>query len=154
MRIEKSSGVGGKWIDKKGLKNGDLIKITSEAKWEEGTNGKQLVAKIRVKGQADEVNCAINTPSKNALIDAFGDDSAAWQNKVLTVAVETGIFAGKRGIMLNLIPEGYAIGEDTGGYIVIERNDAATAQKTAHERAYPEMTNENDAHIDDSDLPF
>lgn len=119
MIIEKSSGVGGSWIDKKSLKNGDLIKIKSEAKWVEGQNGKQLVAKVRVKGQTEDVNLAINSPSKDALISAFGEDSVGWIDKILTVAVENGIFAGKRGVMLNLIPEGFVVAEDASGYITI-----------------------------------
>lgn len=137
MQIEKSSGVGGSWIDKKSLKNGDIIKIKSEATWIEGTNGKQLVAKMRVKGQSEDVNVTINTPTKNAFVDAFGSDSALWIDKVLTVAVEPGIFAGKRGIMLNLVPEGYVIGEDATGYITIHPKikapDVVTRSRNAQE---------------------
>lgn len=118
-KIESSAGVGGKFVDKKSLKNGDMVKIISEALWVEGQFGKQLVAKIRIKGQAEEVNAVISTPTRNAFISAYGDDSVGWIGKVATVAVESGIFAGKRGIMLNLVPEGYVVTEDAAGYIII-----------------------------------
>src|ERR1035437_5227762 len=121
MIIEPTSGVGGAWVKKADLKNGDIVKLTSEALWIEGTNGKQLVAKMRVKGQVEDKNLAINTPSRNALCSAFGKASATWVDKHLKVAVESGIFAGKRGIMLNLIPEGYELTTDAGGYITIEK---------------------------------
>lgn len=125
--IEKSSGVGGSWIDKKALKTGDLLKLKSEAVWVESQNGKQLVAKISIKNGEQNVNLGINSPSKDALIDAFGSDSKDWIDKLLTAHVEPGIFAGKRGIMLNLVPEGYVVGEDAAGYVVIRPKVAAPA---------------------------
>lgn len=149
MKIESTSGVGGKWIDKKELKNGDLIKIKSEAVWVEGQNGKQLIAKVRVKGQSEDANLAINTPSRNALVSAFGDDSVGWVDKVLTVAVESGIFAGKRGVMLNLIPDGYVVTEDAGGYIVIQPKVAPPAV-VARQRSAQEI--EEGINVDD--VPF
>lgn len=121
MIIEKTSGINGAWLDKKELQSGDIAKLTTEAKWVDGTNGKQLVAKIRVKGQNEDKNTAINTPSRNALIDAFGDDSNAWVGKHLTIKTESGVFAGKRGIAMYLIPEGYELKEDGGGYLIITK---------------------------------
>jgi hypothetical protein len=111
--------VGGQWLDKKELKGGELAKLKTEAIWSEGQNGQQLVAKIRIKGSEEDKNVAINKPTQAALVSAFGDDSLNWIDKLLTVNVETGIFAGKRGVMLNLVPEGYVVAEDTAGYIVI-----------------------------------
>jgi hypothetical protein len=122
MEVTKSGGIGGSWIDKKALKSGDLIKLTTEAEWVPSSlnpEEKQLVAKCKIKGTDGEFNLAINSPSKNALIDAFGTDTKNWVGKLLTAAVESGIFAGKRGVMLNLVPEGYVIAEDAAGYIVI-----------------------------------
>lgn len=136
MEITKSSGVGGAWLDKKVLQNGDLAKLTTEATWQEGQNGKQLIAKIRIKGQEEDKNIAINTPTKNALVDAFGGDTKLWVGKLLTVAVEPGIFAGKRGIMLNLVPEGYELSEDANGFIVIQKKGAVDT--------YPDAINPED----------
>lgn len=129
MKIETSSGIGGSWIDKKTLKNGDLIKIKTEAEWSEGQNGKQLVAKMIVKGTKETVNVQINNPSKNALVGAFGDDSKNWMEKVVTVQLEPGIYAGKRGVMLNLVPDGYEVTEDGSGYVVILPKIAQVVEK-------------------------
>lgn len=144
MKIEKSSGVGGTWLPKKDLENGQALKLTTEAQYVEGQNGKQLVAKCKVKGMDGEFNLAINTPTKNALIEAFGDDSVNWVGKLLTVAVESGIFAGKRGIMLNLVPEGYVLAEDAAGYITIRAKVAPPASIAA----------EIDVEVSPDDIPF
>ncbi len=135
-------------MDKKELKNGDVAKLKTEAVWIEGQNGKQLVAKIRVKGRGDEdKNVAINTPTKNALIDAFGTDSLKWVDKLLTVHVESGIFAGKRGVMLNLVPEGFELTTDEGGYLVIKRK--GTVREDIVDYPKPE-----DEEIDLDSVPF
>src|ERR1035437_6543805 len=90
----------GSWLDKKTLKTGDVIKLTTEAKEVPNQQGgNQVVAKCKVKGvQGDDLNISINKPSKNALIVAFGEDSSNWIDKPLTTSVEKTIIAGKRGI--------------------------------------------------------
>lgn len=118
-KVSKSSG-GGAWLDKKTLRNGDIAKLVTEAAEQEGQNGTQLVAKLRIKGDTGEAkNVSINAPTKNALIEAFGDETSAWVDKLLTVHVESTLIAGKRGTALYLLPEGYAVTEDAGGYLVI-----------------------------------
>lgn len=122
----KSSGVGGKWIDKKVLKTGDVAKIKTEATEQASQqDGKtQWVCKLHVKGQSEPLNFAINSQSKNALIDAFGADTNDWIDKVLTLEIEKTLIAGKRGLAAYLIPEGFEMTEDSGGYIVITRKGA------------------------------
>jgi hypothetical protein len=152
MEITKSGGIGGSWIDKKALKSGDLIKLTTEAEWVPSSlnpEEKQLVAKCKVKGMEGEFNLAINSPSKNALIDAFGNESKNWVGKLLTAAVETGIFAGKRGIMLNLVPENYIVSEDAAGFIVI-RQKVEPPAVVARQRSAEEVAE----GIDIGDIPF
>lgn len=144
MKVTKNSGVGGKWLPKDKLESGMLLKLTTEASEVEGQNGKQLVAKCRVKGMEEEMNVAINTPSKNALIDAFGDDTADWVGKHLTVNALPGVFAGKEGIALYLIPEGFKRTKDAGGYIVITRE--------GEERTKSSQEVEEDIDIDS--VPF
>src|SRR3990167_7718230 len=122
MKVEKTGGTQGMWLKKDELKNGDILKLVTEAREEEGQNGIQLVAKCRVKGwEGESMNVAINKPSKNGLIDAFGDDTKNWVNKLLAVQTEKGVFAGKRGIAMYLIPEGFELIEDQGGYLVVVR---------------------------------
>lgn len=113
----------GAWLDKKNLVEGDIIKLTSEAKEVPSQQGgNQLVAKALVKGGDSEAkNVAINKPSTIALVEAFGDDSVDWVNKPLTVHTEKTLIAGKRGTALYLIPEGFEVGEDDGGYLVVKR---------------------------------
>lgn len=153
MKVSKSSG-GGAWIDKKTLRNGDLIKIVSEAgAVESQQGGTQLVAKVRVKGSAEGAqNLAINSPTKNALIEAYGDDTADWQDKVLVAHIEKTVIAGKRGIALYLVPEGFEVGEDTSGYIVVVPKGSSSfpagTAKTEEEEDEPSQD------INPDDIPF
>lgn len=143
MIVQESSSVVGKWIDKKMLKSGDIAKIKSEATEQPSQQGgTQLVAKLLIKGQIDPANVAINKPSKNALIKAFGNDTKDWMDKELTLQVETAIVSGKRGIALYMIPNGYELKEDAGGYLVIVKKGVEV------ESTYPEST----VNIDD--IPF
>lgn len=137
MKVTQSSGVSGKWIDKKSLKTGDKVKIKSEATEQPSQQGgMQLVAKLLVQGQTEALNVAINKPSKNALIVAFGDETSNWIDKTLTAHVETAIVSGKRGIALYLLPEGFEVKEDAGGYLVVS--------KVGEVDTYPESINPED----------
>lgn len=143
----KSSAVGGKWIDKKTLKTGDIAKIKTEATEQPSQQGgMQWVCKLHVKGQMEPANFAINKPSKNALIDAFGEDTNNWIDKTLTITVEKTIISGKRGIGAYLIPEGFEMGEDPGGYIVIS--------KKGEKLAAPVTNDYSQEEIDVEDIPF
>lgn len=146
----KSSGVGGKWLDKKTLKSGDIAKIkteaTEQASQQEGKT--QWVCKLLVKGQTESLNFAINGQSKNALIDAFGEETLNWIDKTLTIQIEKTVIAGKRGIAAYLIPEGFEMTEDAGGYIVITRIGGA---KEPSRTLPPEAIAED---INPDDIPF
>ena len=138
----------GNWLDKKTLKTGDLIKLTTEAKEVPSQQGgMQVVAKCKVKGQQGESNISINKPSKNALIVAFGDDSTNWIDKPLTVSIEKTIIAGKRGIAAYLIPEGFEVTEDEGGYVVVSKI-GGQASVPLNGVEYPEE------EINPDDVPF
>lgn len=148
MEFTKNTGVGGKWLDKKELVNGDILKIKTEAiEMINPQGGNQIVAKCQVKNkfEKEQLNVAINSPSKNALIDAFGSNSESWIDQLLTVEVEKVSVAGKRGIALYLIPDGYGLTEDSGGYIVIIK-----VGKTPEE-AYEEL---GESDIKPEDIPF
>lgn len=154
MKFTKDSGVGGAWIDKKTLKTGDLIKLVSEA--QEVPNqqgGKQIVAKARIKGQTEEAkNLSINKPSKNALIEAFGEDSKNWVNQLLTANVEKTLISGKRGVALYLIPEGFELGEDSGGYVVIKK--IGEDKQTTSDGSPMPFPNEPENEINLEDSPW
>ena len=55
------------------------------------------------------------------MIDAFGTNSINWQGKHLTVMTEKVVVGGKRVTAAYLIPEGYEMGEDANGYVVISK---------------------------------
>lgn len=135
----------GNWLDKKTLKTGDQIKLVSEAKEVPNQQGgMQIVGKCKVKGQTGETNISINKPSKNALIEAFGDDSVNWIDKLLTTHIEKTMIAGKRGIALYLVPDGYQVTEDEGGYLVITKPNSKTTT----------VQEEDVEEIDPGDIPF
>ncbi len=137
----------GNWLDKKTLKTGDLLKITTEAtEIVNQQGGMQIVAKCKVKGQVGESNVSINKPSKNALISAFGEDSVNWMDKPLTVHIEKTMIAGKRGIALYLAPEGYEVGEDDAGYLII------TAPNKKEKAVVKDDIMDDEINIDD--IPF
>lgn len=134
MKINKTGGAGGAWLKKDDIKSGEPLKIVSEAAMIEGQNGSQLVAKVRQKGGADSLNVAINNTSRNALIEAFGDDTTNWVNKIVTAVTEKAIIAGKRSTILYLVPEGYSIVDGADGFVTIQADaveiDPEPAPKT------------------------
>ncbi len=149
MKLPAESSVSGQWLDKSKLKDGDTIKIVSEAKLEEGQNGQQLVAKVLVKdGDKEPKNLGINKPSKRALVEVYGDDTVNWVNKKFVVQVDKTIIGGKRGYALYLIPEGYEVGEDEGGFVVVHRKPFVAGDAPTVE--YPQ----GDGDIDPKDIPF
>lgn len=152
MKFNKSSGVGGAWLDKKEIKNGDQLKLVSEAKEEIGQNGPQVVAKARVRGGSSEAkNVALNKPTVNALIEAFGDESTNWIGKVLTATVEKTVVGGKRGVALYLAPEGFEVVEDSGGFLVVQRIGSVAITQAASTGAEVEYPEED---INPEDIPF
>lgn len=158
MKVTKNTGVMGEWLDKKTLRSGDKAKLLTEAteieREYDGEKSTQLIAKIKIKGQEGEKNVAINTPTKSALIDAFGYDTKDWVGKILTVEVERGIFGGKRGIALYLIPDGFSLGEDQNGYVLISKKEIKNdeGEATPEEIAKREREENNEASPDD--IPF
>ena len=176
-KVYKSTG---SWLDKSILVNGDKLKITSEAVNQPTTQGDtmQLVAKCHVKDKVlEDKFFSINSQSKNALIDRYGDDTINWIDKILTVNIEKTMIAGKRGIALYLIPENMILKESDDGYIYIghsdsdsgnirgtvERNPNGTIKPTKEEKQVSETPpwrqNENQIpypqeEINIDDIPF
>lgn len=119
MKYTKKQGVSGMWVKKDEIENGTKVKIVSETEPKEGEFGLQNVSKLRFQGAEDSVNANLNNATINGLIDAFGEDSKDWIGKILTFQKEKMNVGGKRVTAMYLIPEGYELGEDAGGYIVI-----------------------------------
>ncbi len=150
---KKTSGVGGSWIKGSEVVSGTKCKLTTETipseSIYEGKTIKNNVAKIRFQGDKDEAkNVNVNRPSINALVDAFGEDSKEWIGKVLTAQTEKMVVGGKRVTALYLIPDGYELKEDEGGYIVITKIGAPTQGRVPTSIEYPTED------ITPEDIPF
>ena len=116
----------GSWVDKSKIVSGSKCKLVSETVPSEGMfEGKVIknnVAKIRFEGEQGEArNVNVNTPSINGLVKAYGEDSKDWIGKILTAQTEKMLVGGKRVTALYLIPEGFELKEDEGGYLVITK---------------------------------
>lgn len=145
------STVSGAWVKGSEVVSGTKAKLVSETVPSEGMfEGKVIknnVAKIRFQGQEGEAkNVNVNKPSINALIDAYGSDSKIWIGKLLTAHTEKMLVGGKRVTALYLIPEGFEIGEDEGGYLVIT--------KIGGEKERIVSPEEEAEGIDISNIPF
>lgn len=146
----KTSGVPGAWVKGSEVTSGTKCKLTTETvpseSVYEGKTIKNNVAKIRFQGEEGEAkNVNVNKPSINALVDAFGPDSKDWIGKLLTAQTEKMLVGGRRVTALYLIPEGYEMNEDEGGYMVITK---VGGKNESQDIEYPEP------EINLDDIPF
>jgi hypothetical protein len=119
---------GGAWAKASELTNGSRAKIVDEAtkslsqfRDEDGNAKMQTVAKVRFEGVADPLNVNLNRATVYGLIDAFGTESKNWIGHVLKVHTEKTTVAGKRVTALYLVPEGFEVGEDDNGYVIVRK---------------------------------
>ena len=126
MKYQKSISLGGAWVKAAEVKSGTKAKIVSETIPQpsqflnkDGSPKTQDVAKLRIDGLPEPLNCSLNRTSINALVDAFGEDSLVWQGQPLTIETEKVRVAGKAVTALYLIPQGYERTDDENGYAVI-----------------------------------
>lgn len=126
-KYQKQTMVGGKWAkasELSGIKGAVIVSPTEPTtsgtfKNKDGSPKVQNVCKVRFDGQADPLNVSLNRATINALVDAFGEESADWMNKPLSVETEKTRVAGKSVTALYLIPEGYEKLDDEDGYAII-----------------------------------
>lgn len=153
MKYQQTSSVSGAWVKGSEVVNGSKCKLVSEAKPipsqfkdNKGNAKNQDVAKIRFAGEEGEAkNISLNRATINALVDAFGDDSVAWQGQLLTAHTERVVVSGKRVTAVYLVPDGFEVSEDDNGYVIIKRTgEAASTIQTADE----------DNGFDAEDVPF
>lgn len=126
----KSSNVSGKWFKgadfygKDGLKAKIITEVNetpSQFKNQDGTIKMQNVGKVQFEGMPEPLNMSVNGPTKDSLIEVFGNDSKNWTNKLLFLEVEKTLIGGKRAYVPYLIPEGYERVEDEMGYMHITK---------------------------------
>lgn len=154
MKYTKSSGTGGAWVDKAKVVSGTRVKIVSESvptkEIFEGKEKMRNIVKLSVEGDPEAKNYEINKPSLNALIEAFGEESRDWINKPLTSLTETVIVGGRRGKAMYLIPDGFEVSEDAGGFVVVQRKGEA---KVAEDKSAP-VEEDDQFDIKPEDIPF
>jgi len=121
MKYSKSSGIQGTWLKSSEIATGTLVKIVSETTPNEGEYGIQDVCKVKIKGENEVKNARLNKVTVNGLIDAFGEDSKDWMDKVLTIQTEKVIVGGKRVTAMYFIPEGFELRENNDGFMEIKR---------------------------------
>jgi hypothetical protein len=153
MKYTKSSSFGGPWAKASEIASGTKAKIVSETvrsesqfKDKNGNAKMQDVAQIRFQGKEEAFNINLNRATLNGLIEAFGEESVDWTNKVLTVHTEKVVVGGKRVTALYLIPEGFEVRENDEGYIEIARIGSETATPKGIEYPHEE--------INPDDIPF
>ena len=123
---KKNEFVGGKWVKGSEVQSGIKCKLISEThpqesqfKDKEGRAKMQDVSKVQFSGIPDPLNISLNRATLNGLVDAFGEDSKGWINKVLTAITEKVRVAGKAVTAVYLVPDGYEKVDDENGYAVI-----------------------------------
>lgn len=125
----KSAIVQGKWVKGSEVKDGARCKLVSEtvprqSQFQDPKTGNlkiQDVSKVMFFGDSEPMNISLNRATIDALVDAFGEDSAKWQGHVLTAHTEKVVVGGKRVTAVYLVPDGYEVGEDLGGYVQIKK---------------------------------
>lgn len=159
---KKNQVMGGTWVKAADLKNGTKAKLTTEVtpspsrfKDKEGNTKMQDSAKIRFQGDNETYNVNINRATLEGFIDAFGEDSAEWVGKVLTVQTEKIAIAGKRVTALYLVPEGFVVEEDGEGYVHVIKEGSTDPKQKPRKTKGEEDTIEYPAEdINPEDIPF
>lgn len=130
MKYQRQNTTIGAWVKADQIQSGTRAKLVSEVKPQPSSfidkNGNpktQDVAKVKFEGAEEALNISLNRATLNGLVDAFGEDSVNWQNKILTVETERVRVSGKAVTALYLIPEGYKKIDDNNGYAVIVKID-------------------------------
>ncbi len=161
MAVYKKSGfVQGKWIKASDIKAGTRCYLTAETspvesqfKDRDGKVKYQDVSKIHLEGSTEIFNVSINRATLNALVDAYGEDSKNWVNKVLVAEPEKMIVSGRRIVALYLVPDGYEKSEDENGYVVITKKGVKNGASLVSASAFPDGGPEGE-DVRPEDLPF
>ena len=153
---KKQVQVFGSWAKAADLKSGMRAKIVSETNPvpsqflnKDGSVKNQDVCSVKFEGFNDNFNVALNRATINGLVDAFGENSADWQNKPLTVETEKMRVGGKVVVALYLIPDGFERIDDSNGYAKIVHKglqNAPGSTKGAQDDEIPVVSPEDDVN--------
>lgn len=167
-KYSKTSAIMGSWAKASEIENGTTAKIVSETapqasqfKNKDGSIKTQDVTKVLFKGFPEAMNVSLNRTTINGLVDAFGEDSVDWKDKILTVETEKVRVGGKAVVALYLIPEGYEKRDDESGYAVIVKiglgeDEVVKKPKKSKilEEDIPVIEEDGEEEIDVKNIPF
>lgn len=152
----KNEIMGGSWLKGKEVRSGTKAKLKSEVhpspsqfKDKDGNIKMQDVGKILLQGESELKNISVNKASISALVDAFGKNSNDWIDKLLTIETLKVSVAGKMVTAVYLVPEGYTLGEDENGYVIIT---SGNTEKILTGDDEVDVSDEED--INPADIPF
>lgn len=135
-KYQKMERIMGDWAKSSELGNIKLAKIVSETtpqasqfRNKDGTVKNQDVCSVSFEG-SEPLNVSLNRATLNGLVDAFGEESADWQDKELKVEIEKMRVAGKAVVALYLIPAGYKRVDDRNGYATIVKDGEGATVET------------------------
>lgn len=95
MIIKKKVSVGGEFAKKgEDIKQGDVVTIANEGQTIEGQYGEQFVVLITTRNGDRNVN--FNQTTQNILHDVFGEDTATWVGKEVTVRMKKDTVANRK----------------------------------------------------------
>jgi hypothetical protein len=125
-KYTKTTAIAGSWVKGSEVQSGSRCKLMSETtpmpsqfQNKDGSVKMQDVAKVLFSGDAETKNIGLNRATINGLVDAFGEDSASWQEHILTCETEKVRVAGKAVTAVYLLPENYERVDDENGYTLI-----------------------------------
>jgi hypothetical protein len=132
----------------------ETIAQASQFQNKDGSVKMQDIARVQFEGLKDVLNVGLNKATINGLIDAFGDDSVAWQNKVLAVETEKVRVGGVARVAIYLIPSGFEKVDDENGYAVIQRKGTArvAVAEPPMEEGIPQADEEDE--VNPAEIPF
>lgn len=112
MRVQKKTSIGGAWAKAgENLKDGDKIKLMNAGEIVDGEFGPRHVFKIMTRAK-EELNLSFNQTSLNNLVDAFGEDTDSWKDKVVNVFVLRVMVSGKLRNVAYIAADGYVMDEE------------------------------------------
>jgi hypothetical protein len=163
MIHEKKIGVGAmyaqkkKYTDKKtgveyaaDIKDGDVVKILTQAVEVQGTYGVGTVIQIETRNGKKAFN--LNRGSTNNLVDAYGKDDAEWIGKDAKVWIFKVMKDGVMQLQAFLSHPKAEVDEDTGKFLTPENATMTVAGKEDEEEI--SFDEDDEEIIPDKDKPF
>ena len=103
MKLESGS-----YLKTAEVKTGDSVTFRTEGEWventkytyDDGSPKRDFVIKVTYKG--DEKKMRLNKMSRDAMVAAYGDDTADWVGKVAMITKENMLVAGKKMEVITL----------------------------------------------------